>query len=83
VADTLGAPAVETFIEGPKQEGRVDRLYGSGAGAPGYGGAAKKTAACTGMMALWYTIAAFHGVVGMFAATDAVLCVRNAMTIAG
>ena len=48
-ADTLGPAAVETFVKCPKQERHVNRLHGSGAGVPGYGGAAEKTAACAGM----------------------------------
>jgi len=68
--------AVETFVKSPKQERRVNRLYDGGAGVPGYRGEAKKTATCADMT-LWFAIAAFHGVLGMFAygarCTDAVI----------
>ena len=58
--------AVETFVKNPKQERRVNRLYYGGAGVPGNGGAAKKTEARAGMT-LSLAVAAFHGVVGVFA----------------
>ena len=45
----MGPAAVETFVDSPEQGRRVNWLYGSGAGIPGYGGAAKKTATCAGM----------------------------------
>jgi hypothetical protein len=45
----LGLAAGKTFVKSPKQERRVNKLYYGGAGVPGYGGAAKKTAACAGM----------------------------------
>jgi hypothetical protein len=44
----LGPTAIETFVNSPKQERRVHRLY-DGAGVHGYSGATKKTAACAGM----------------------------------
>jgi len=87
-ADTFGLAAVETFVKSPKQERRVNRLYYGGAGVPGNGGAAKKTAACAGMT-LWFAVAAVLGVVGRFGylaiarCMDAELYVRNAVTIAG
>jgi len=91
--------AVETFVKSPKQERRVNRLYEGCAGVPGYGGAAKKTAACAAKTAACaaithsFAVAAFHGVVGVFVYrtiarcmdVDAVLepYVGDAVTIAG
>jgi hypothetical protein len=69
----LGPAAVETFVKSPKQERFVNRLYGSGAGVPGYGGAAKETAACAGMTLL-FAVAAVHGVVGVLVFGVLVYC---------
>jgi hypothetical protein len=47
--DTFGPAAVDMFVKRPKQERRVDRQCHGRSRVAGYGGEARKPAACAGM----------------------------------
>ena len=91
-ADTLGPAAVKTFIEPSEQGSGVDKPHDGSKGVAGYGGEARKPAACSNM-ALEFSISAFFEVARMFpyrALTKCMdvgavleLCIRNAVMNTG